>query len=249
MKLERHRANPLITPRDVTPSRPDFEVMCAFNCGVSTLNDEVILLLRVAERPIQTAAEKSRWVLCPHIAPDGEMVVEKIRRDDPAYDTSDARIIFRRGTSEALLTSISHLRLARSHDGVNFSIADQPWLKAEYPYENFGIEDPRITRIEDRYYVNFSAVGELGISTGLVSTKNFIDCERHGVTVHLLPPTHAADDRRTEYVGRHVARSGSLGSTPRSVQRQYNRLGSGPSRGWCATHQNRSGVALDLSRG
>ncbi len=43
--------NPLITPRDVRASQPDWEVVCAFNAGVARLGDEVVLLLRVAERP------------------------------------------------------------------------------------------------------------------------------------------------------------------------------------------------------
>src|SRR5258707_1076017 len=43
--------NPLITPRDVRPSHPDWEVVCAFNAGVARVGDEVVLLLRVAERP------------------------------------------------------------------------------------------------------------------------------------------------------------------------------------------------------
>ena len=50
--LTRHPANPLISPADVQPSRPDWEVMGAFNAGACRYGDEVILLLRVAERPL-----------------------------------------------------------------------------------------------------------------------------------------------------------------------------------------------------
>lgn len=50
--VHRYDKNPIIKPQGVKPSRPDFEVICAFNAGVAKLGDEVILLLRIAERPI-----------------------------------------------------------------------------------------------------------------------------------------------------------------------------------------------------
>ena len=50
LHVERFSENPVVTPKMVPPSRPDFEVLCAFNAGVATYQDETILLLRVAER-------------------------------------------------------------------------------------------------------------------------------------------------------------------------------------------------------
>lgn len=174
----RHPNNPLISPRDVTPSRPDFEVIGAFNAGAAAYDGEVILLVRVAERPISTSPDV---ILCPHLGENGEMSVSAIRRDDPAYDTSDSRLVTQRHTGELLLTSISHLRLARSADGVHFAVADHPWLQAEPPYESFGVEDARISLIEGRYYVNYTAVSSAGIATALVSTPDFVSIERHGL--------------------------------------------------------------------
>lgn len=52
MKIERFNENPLITPADVKPLHEGYEVIGAFNGGVAKYNDEVLLLLRVAERPI-----------------------------------------------------------------------------------------------------------------------------------------------------------------------------------------------------
>jgi len=50
--IKRFAENPLIVPHNVRPSRPDFEVMCAFNAGATRYNGKVLLLVRVAERPI-----------------------------------------------------------------------------------------------------------------------------------------------------------------------------------------------------
>src|SRR5689334_19707335 len=115
----RHAANPLISPADVLPSRPDFEVIGAFNAAATLYQDETLLLLRVAERPINT---DSQTVACPQYAENGEITIRYIRRDDPNFDTTDPRKVEHRQTGELLLTSVSHLRLARSSDGINFSI-------------------------------------------------------------------------------------------------------------------------------
>lgn len=174
----RHPENPLISHDDVKPSRPDFEVIGAFNAGAALYDGEIVLLLRVAERPISSSPDV---ILCPHLDDAGELIMTAVRRDDPDYDTRDSRLVVNRASGELFLTSISHLRLARSKDGVHFSIAGSPWLQAEPPYESFGIEDARITPIDGKYYVNYTAVSRLGIATGLVSTTDFASIERHGI--------------------------------------------------------------------
>ncbi|MHC4326396.1 MAG: glycosidase, partial [Planctomycetota bacterium] len=54
MNVFRSPHNPVIVPEDVKPSGDDFEVIGVFNAGVARLKDQIILLLRVAERPINT---------------------------------------------------------------------------------------------------------------------------------------------------------------------------------------------------
>lgn len=174
----RHPLNPLISPRDVKPSRPDFEVIGTFNAGAVAYDGETILLVRVAERPIATSPDV---ILCPHLDADAQLTVAAIRRDDPAYDTSDSRLVRHRASGDLYLTSISHLRLARSRDGVHFTTADRPWLQAEPPYETFGIEDARITPIDGSFYVNYTAVSPAGIATALATTPDFASIERRGL--------------------------------------------------------------------
>lgn len=182
--FERHAQNPLIHPNMVKASRPDFEVIGTFNAGVTRLHNETILLLRVAERPLLSS---NGVVRCPHLSPDGELLVEEIDRKDPNFDTSDPRVVFNVHTGEALLTSISHFRLARSNDGINFTIAETPWIAPSTPDEGFGIEDARITQVEDIYYINYTAVSRRGIATALVTTRDFVTFERHGV---IFPPAN-----------------------------------------------------------
>lgn len=184
--FQRHPSNPLIRPEAVQPSDAAFEVIGAFNAGAILFGDETILLVRVAERPVAADAP-AEVVLLPSMDSRGGLSVRRIRRNDPDYDSADSRFVIHRPTGNLFLTSISHIRLARSSDGVQFQIDRQPWLRPTTPDESFGIEDARVVQIDSRYYVNFTAVSPRGIATGLASTQNFASVERHGI---IFPPAN-----------------------------------------------------------
>jgi predicted GH43/DUF377 family glycosyl hydrolase len=181
MKAYRYEENPLITPLDVTPYHAGFEVIGAFNAGVARYKDEILLLLRVAERPINT---DQSVVIAPVYNPNtNQLDMIKLKSDDERYDFSDSRII--KDTTEsasfAYLTSISYIRIARSKDGHHFTVDDKPFLYPSNEQETFGIEDPRVTQIDDTFYVCYSAVSPAGIGESLISTKNFIHITHHGM--------------------------------------------------------------------
>jgi len=85
----------------------------------------------------------------------------------------------------------SHITLARSKNGYDdWEIDDSPTFAADpenYPEEQYGIEDPRITYIEeqDAWAVAYTAYSESGPLTGLAMTKDFRRFDRIGAT---LPP-------------------------------------------------------------
>jgi len=169
--------NPIIGPKDVKPSRGDFEVIGVFNAGVARFEDEVILLLRVAERPISTHPDV---VLAGvYDVRKGDIVLKEFSKDEPENDFSDPRLIIR--PAETYLTSISHLRVARSTDGINFEIEDTAAIGPANDLEGFGIEDPRISRIDGTYYISYVGVSPFGVTSCLASTKDFKSFERHGV--------------------------------------------------------------------
>lgn len=177
MPAVRSEYNPLISPADVKPSRPDFEVVCVFNAGVIRYRNEVLLLLRVAEKPINHNPDLE---LVPvYDTEAGQVMVKAFARHDKGCDFSDSRFV--RTGSEQYLSSLSHLRLARSRDGVHFKIDERPAMAPANPYEMYGMEDPRIVRLADRYYITYSAVSPLGSSIALASTANFTTYRRHGV--------------------------------------------------------------------
>lgn len=177
MSVNRYKKNPIIKPEELKPSRPDFEVVCAFNAGVARLGKEIILLLRVAERPVNDDPD---ICLCPVFdAESGSLQIREIDKKDRTCDFSDSRVIETGGGN--FLTSISHFRVARSTDGFHFHIDEAPAIFPENKYEAFGIEDPRITRINDTFYITYSAVSYFGITACLISTKDFKAFKRLGV--------------------------------------------------------------------
>jgi beta-1,2-mannobiose phosphorylase / 1,2-beta-oligomannan phosphorylase len=178
MNVNRYKGNPIIKPEDVKPSRPDFKVVCVFNAGVTRFNGEVLLLMRVAEIPVNN---NNAVELVPVFnEASGVLEIKEFDKSNPDIDFSDSRFV--RTGKEQYLTSISHFRIARSKDGVNFNIDEKPAMFPDNVYERFGIEDPRITFIDDRYYINYSAISNItGVTTCLASTTDFKTFTRHGV--------------------------------------------------------------------
>jgi predicted GH43/DUF377 family glycosyl hydrolase len=173
MKIERFYENPLITPEDVKPLHEGFEVIGAFNAGVATYKDEVLLLLRVAERPI---SDDPNIIKAPVFNPDTQvMEIISFHREDTSYDFEDPRMIRQKDKLDSFvyLTSLSYIRIARSKDGHQFTIDDQAFLYPFNAYQTYGIEDARCTQMGDTYYINFSSVSPVGVCDSLVATKDF----------------------------------------------------------------------------
>jgi beta-1,2-mannobiose phosphorylase / 1,2-beta-oligomannan phosphorylase len=175
--VQRYAGNPILVPSQLAPSRPDFEVVGVFNPGVIRVGDETVLLLRVAEAPLEVPEDH---VAAPIFDPAAKNVVVRTwAKATPGLNISDSRLIVVDG--DTYLTSISHFRRARSKDGFHFEVDSKPAFSALDPLEAFGVEDPRITRIGDTYWVNYTAVSSAGISTALASSLDLLNFERHGV--------------------------------------------------------------------
>lgn len=183
--VHRNSMNPLITPEAVKPSRPNFVVEGVFNCGAIKYGDEYILLCRVAE---SVKSEHEDTISFPIVVEkngvnDFEIVVLE-KNKYPEYNFSDTRVITRGrdGYSDVVyLTSLSHLRIARSSDGMHFKIDEKPTIMPYGENEVWGIEDPRITEIDGLYYISYTAVSPNGAGTALIATRDFKTFERLGL--------------------------------------------------------------------
>lgn len=177
MIITRSLLNPIIKPEDIKPSNPNFKVSSVFNPGVTFMNNEVVLLLRVAEQPINNDRNVVSTIIFDHHSK--EFAIKEFEKDNPYYDFSNSSNI--KTPNEIYNTSISHLRLAKSKDGLNFKIDDSPSFMSDSAYEIFGVEDPRITCIDGIYYISYVAVSNKGITTCLASTTDFYSYKRYGI--------------------------------------------------------------------
>lgn len=81
----------------------------------------------------------------------------------------------------------SSIGYAESGDGIHFSNRHQ-FIRPEYEWERFGCEDPRVTRLDDKYYIFYTALSRYpfqadGIRVGMAITKDFKQIEaKHPVT-------------------------------------------------------------------
>src|SRR5687767_3234989 len=194
----------------VTASRPDLDVVGVFNPAVTRYDGEILLLLRVAEAPRSATGD----VAAPFYDADAERLdVRTWSRRTAGVVTSDPRVTVVDGRT--WLTSISHFRIARSTNGIDFQVDPAPAMSAATAYESFGIEDPRITLIDGTYWINYTAVSPWGISTALASTTDFRTFQRHGI---IFPPPNRDVTIFPEKIGgRYAALHRPMASEPGEV--------------------------------
>lgn len=172
--------NPLLSPADIRPSIDRMQVECLLNPGVFRYGGKTWLLLRVAERPRQNPGKTS----FPILNQQGGLEILEFDNADPKLDLADPRVISYDGND--YLTTMSHLRLVSSDDGIHFhEDSSHSALFGQGELESFGIEDCRVTQIGDTYYLTFTQVSPHGVGVGLRSTKDWLTFERHGM---ILPP-------------------------------------------------------------
>ncbi len=175
----RAKENPILGKKDFPVLHEGFENIGAFNAGAALCGGETVLLVRVAERPVRREGR----TLCPVFDPaSGKTEVVGFTPEE-LRGNGDPRVLTVGG--KRYLTSISHLHVARSRDGVHFRADPAPLLQAQNEYETFGIEDARVARVEGRYYITFSAASPLGSVVELAVTDDFTTARRVGV---LFPP-------------------------------------------------------------
>ena len=173
-------AKRLLSPEDLKPSRGDWEVIGAFNPGAAMVGDEIVLLVRVAEQPCE---RRPGYTGLPRWDSKRGPMVEWVK--DEALETIDPRMVRRREDGLLRLTFLSHLRVIRSRDGRTIDNAEGTRFEPRTSWEEFGVEDPRITRIGDTFYITYVAVSRHGAATALASSKDFKTFRRHGI---LFPP-------------------------------------------------------------
>lgn len=188
--------NPLLSPYDLSPSHEGMTITSLFNPGVFRFEGQIGLVIRVAERPIQ----KDGFISFPVLSHQKEssiggtiihpkyvnmpITIVEIDIHDPDLMAIDSRVVRYKGRD--FLTTLSHLRLLWSDDGITFhERKEYPSLYGKGLLETSGIEDCRVTFLDDQYYLSYTAVSENGVGVDLRTTKDWKEFKSHGM---ILPP-------------------------------------------------------------
>lgn len=195
--MHRFPENPLLTPADLKSSREGLKIECLLNPGAFECEGKVWLLVRVAERPTQ----REGFVSFP-IMQKEEMLILEFASDDPDLNTADPREYKYQGIG--YLSTLSHLRLLSSEDGIHFKDAGRPSLMGVGEYETYGIEDCRVTTMQDgSFLLTYTAVSANGYGVGLRRTKDWKTFEHLGLIT--LPPNKDAAIFEEKIGGNYVA--------------------------------------------
>jgi len=100
----------------------------------------------------------------------------------PVYDGKKVHFVYR-ALSSGNTSSIGY---SWSTDGVHFKKHKQ-LIKPEYDWEKYGCEDPRITKMNGKYYIFYTALSTMpftadGIKVGLAITKDFKKFKKYPIT-------------------------------------------------------------------
>lgn len=174
--LKRQFTNCMIRPGDISPSNDSMHVVGVLNPGAAAFGEGVVLLARVVEQPVETRAG---YIASPRVDPEQGVVVDWLKESE--YHTADPRVVKHKQTGTMRLRFLSYLKVIHSADGKMADDFAGPVVVPEGMYETYGIEDPRITRINSTYYITYVAVSAHGIVTGLLSTTDFLTFRRHGL--------------------------------------------------------------------
>ena len=172
--------NPILSPSDLKPSSEGLHIACLLNPGVFRFNNKIWLLVRVAERPQQTEIHVS----FPVLTAEGKTQIMEIALDDADLIKTDTRVVKYKGVD--YLTTLSHLRLLCSEDGINFYEPEgYSYLFGSGRLQTFGIEDCRVTFLDEKFYLTFTAVSDSGVGVGMRTTTDWQSFQSHGM---ILPP-------------------------------------------------------------
>lgn len=176
----RFSENPLLLPKDLKASRDGLQIISLLNPGVFTFKGKAWLLVRVAEG----TAQKEGSIFFPALNVQGETEIIEVPLNDPDLVYNDARVLNYKGLD--YLTTVSHLRLLYSDDGIHFKEPETgAALFGQGKLERFGIEDCRVSQIDDTYYLTYTAVSDSGVGVGLRTTKDWKNFEYGGM---MMPP-------------------------------------------------------------
>lgn len=171
----------LLKPEDIIPTFENWKVEGVFNPGAIRLpNNKILLYVRVAESVNKKIGKPNT---CPVIISDKDYKVHYTHVSKTQVLDRKGNVTFLKG-GLCRLNTISHLRRIWLEEG-GFSvqkIEEIPAFTGVPGDGDFGVEDPRIVKIGNRYLMTYVSISlHEGVCTSLAISKNLKDWERKGI--------------------------------------------------------------------
>src|SRR3990167_8045452 len=136
------------------------------------------VLQRIEENPILKPNSKNTWEAQAAFNPS-------VVKDQAGYHLLYRALSFPEKHNGVEL-SFSSIGYANSRDGIHFENKRQ-LIVPKYDWESYGCEDPRITKLDNKYYIFYTALSLYpfsanGIKVGIAITEDFKIFRKHQVT-------------------------------------------------------------------
>lgn len=169
--------------REGTPLRTSAPKASAFAFFRAPRNGVFLALLFIC--PFCIAATTYQWKRLsdkPILSPQGKSW-ESAGAFNPAVIQHDGRLVMLYRAQDA--HGVSRLGYGESSDGIHFNRRPEPVLSPETDYEKGGgVEDPRLVKITDRYYLTYTGYNGKDAQLCLATSTDVLHWERKGI---LLP--------------------------------------------------------------
>jgi len=177
----------IVSPEDFLPIGENFKVIGAFNPGVTTVKTlkglETILFVRVAESPLEEISDK---ILLPYFhIPNEEQGSVAIDLDVVEIETlkeiSKREVTLKQGTIRLRHISLPRMVILNEYGELS-NKSQEPAISPSWEFDRFGLEDVRITYLEDKYMITYATPHrEFGVSSSILTTneiRNPLSLER-----------------------------------------------------------------------
>ena len=172
----------LLTTKDMKPSFPKWKVEGVLNpAAVRMKNNKIMLMARVAESAGQ---HHTSLLKCPVMSSKKEYKesYQTIKKKDIVHVGEWGEMYLKDGTCR--MPHISHFkRIILDESGMNVEKIEQKPAFTGIPSDgDYGVEDPRITKIKNNYYMTYVAISaNEGVSSYLAVSKDLKKWKRIGL--------------------------------------------------------------------
>lgn len=143
----------------------------------------MIKLKRLINKPVLTPDKSHQW---EQEAVFNAATVYENGLIHLLYRASDNKFYCGKDKPDPDKKFVSSIGYAVSTDGLEFNRMIKPIFKGDVIQEDWGVEDPRITKLEDTYYMLYTGFGGRNwddIRICLATSKNLIEWKRQGIVL------------------------------------------------------------------